>query len=129
MNKTITIIELLNKIANGEINNIKFYVKKDDKSTKNNMIIWTVKNNRIIAEESVLKFYRLLDEEIYNLNDTVEIIEEQQDIDIQNIKELPEMITMSDEGYIGRSSFIDLCNKIDMLVRAVKQLDKKLNDK
>lgn len=52
------------------------------------------------------------------LNDTVEILEEQQDIDIQKIKEF-------DDKEISTRERL----KIDELIKAVKQLDRNIKDK
>ena len=77
MSKTIKVIDLLNKIANGE------YPKK----FKYNDKIYEYK--RIIQGTGyVTDGYDWFNSDIYiddwdNLNDTVEILEEQQDIDIQ----------------------------------------------
>ena len=54
---------------------------------------------------------------------TFELIEEQQDIDIQAIAELKQ-VTLHSETY---QSVYDNREKINQLIQAIKQLDKKIN--
>lgn len=119
MNKTIKIIDLLNKIANGEEvpEKIKF-----DKT------IWEYNINDYLSTGDVkLFFFKELI--VFNeawLTDTVEIIEEQQDIDIQ------EIIGLDLEKYqfdITDEFAVDITLKINQLLDAVKQLDRQIKDK
>ena len=122
MAKTIRIIDLLNKIANGEEvpKKIKY---KDFEYTYAKEIGWYRRIDDIGSyEEWFISKNRL--------NDTVEIIEEQQDIDIQNIEELPNWITRRDgEVTQQEGKRLDMAEKINQLVQAVKQLDNNKQDK
>lgn len=69
------------------------------------------------------------------LNDEVEILEEQEEIDIQNIKEENISYVLCDNDFesgevkdILNNFFRENNNYIDTILRAVKQLDKKIND-
>lgn len=111
MNKEIEVIDLLNKIANGEevpkkikykdfeyiyAKEIGWYRRIDDIGTYDE---WFINKNR--------------------LHDIVEIIEEQEEIDIQSIEEIqfPDNTNLRDPR--------DLI--INQLVKAVKKLDKDIN--
>lgn len=59
-----------------------------------------------------------------NLNDYVEILEDEEEIDIKAIRELPENSNPS--FYDENSIKVNRC-KINEILRAVKQLDKKIN--
>lgn len=117
MSKTIKVIDLLNKIANGE-EVPKFIEHKDiiyeyDKEAK---IYYEVNQN--------IGIYMAFD--TYELNDYIEIIEEQQDIDIQ------EIIGLDLEKYqfdITDEFAVDITLKINQLLDAVKQLDEKIKEK
>ena len=70
------------------------------------------------------------------LNDEVEIIEEQQDVDIQSIEEIDDNFSYIENHSSGlgiekvfNKAEIELSNKINELVQAVKQLDKKIKEK
>ena len=127
MSKTIRVIDLLNKIANGEevpkkikILGLEFEwfegcYRTCDTLKKYLSDCWRLDNI---------------------LNDTVEIIEEQEKIDIQSIEELDENFTYIENHSSGlgiekvlNKAEIELVNKINKLVQAVKQLDKKIKEK
>lgn len=139
MAKTIKVIDLLNKIANGEDvpERVKYcgtqYLYLDHRKDYKNM---------------ELDFDScIIDSKYHNLdwlNDTVEIIEEQQDIDIQEIKEFEikggngeieyfeyDNHGATESGYSKNYSLDDIeCRKvINKLVQAVKQLDRNIKDK
>lgn len=67
---------------------------------------------------------RWLFDDLYNvsniLNDEVKVIEEQQDIDIQSIEEFSSEYTMNNVEF-------QLQDKINQILLAVKQLDRKVN--
>ena len=115
----IRIIDLLNKIANGE---------KVPEKIKYQDTIFTLGENFVYTASDGLD--RLLDHIMYDftsVRDTVEIIEEQQDIDIQNIEMINEFL------HIGDTSELDVKDerniKINELIQAVKQLDRNIKDK
>lgn len=114
MSKTIKIIDLLNKIANGEEVPIKINYHGD-------LYVWS-KERQFYELEN--KNFIYLSFETKELNDEVEIIEEQEEIDIQSIKEMEKMIT---HGY--GSNETEIAYKVNELVQAVKQLDKNIKEK
>ena len=111
MSKTITIIQLLNKIANGE--EVPKKIKK--KYLEGNSF------------EDLIDNLKYFDKDFSKtLNDEVEIIEEQEEIDIANIV----MMDLEKYGFDNKDEFaIDLIFKVNELVRAVKQLDKNIKEK
>lgn len=116
MSKTITIIQLLNKIANEEEVPKKIifqdreykYIRDDD-------------NDFIYIDEDHIKIHLFNDlDYITNmLNDEVEIIEEQEEINIQAIKENNSTNARADVNQ----------ENINILIKAVKYLDNKLKEK
>lgn len=129
MNK-IRIIDLLTKIANGEElpEKIKYkdiiYNWKVTEQGKgycnedNHYYEWLA--NRIYCDEKSV------------LNDTIEIIEDKENIEninIQDIEELEDIVVLSEEGYMTRGTFIGITDKINELVQAVKHLEKTKEDK
>jgi hypothetical protein len=123
MNQTIKVIDLLNKIANGEEVPTKIKV-----------------NNKIYIYNALEHFYVMMDKgddllklcTIFNsdvfMNMEVEIIEDKEDINIQDIEELPEYIHIGDGG--ADADVKDEVNiKINEIIRAVKHLEKTKEDK
>ena len=121
MSKTIKIIDLLNKIANGEL-------KRGTRIIFDYIVfLYDYPNTWGIYKEGYETtrqndFYYYIDTS--NLNKEVEIIEEQEEIDIQKIL----MYDKSKETNIW-SKMWDCEDKLNELVRAVKQLDKEKEDK
>lgn len=79
-----------------------------------------------LLEENIDKHYGCLTGIVNRLTDTVEIIEEEQGIDIQEIEEIKDVfIEIStcgeDVKYLAR--------KYNEVVKAIKQLDKRINNK
>ena len=120
MNKTIKVIELLNKIANEEempkrirIGDLEF--KYDEEI---NTYFNTNKNSSVkgLVQDWLCNTVRL--------NNTVEIIEESKEIDIQAIEEL-ELIDASTIFTNQTFYILEQRKKINELVQAVKQLNKK----
>lgn len=119
MNKTIKVIELLNKIANGE--EIPNKIKYHD-------IVYTYKVLTIGKgyvnfeyEPCCSWFENEIADNKEDLNQEVEIIEEPNEIDIQGIEEL---LTIEDYEFDKTDGRLNR-DKINELVRAVKQLDRK----
>ena len=114
----IKIIDLLNKIANGE--DVPKKIKHN--GTEHNLNEITGWYQSIDVTGSVNRWFISK----YRLNDTVEIIEE--DIDIQKIEELPEYKVEDVDCYDCNSI---KCNRyaINKLIKAIKQLDKQIKDK
>ena len=121
-NKTIKVIDLLNKIANGEEVPKKIKYKGDilkyDEDIKDYMGISKTGSgsffNYLFVNNATDKF----------INDEVEIIEEsEQEIDIQAIEEIIDYRTSEDDLY--NDNFGDFKSTINELVQAVKQLDRK----
>lgn len=119
MSKTIEVIDLLNKIANGEIpSEIKY----------KNRIYKYDSNEKDYMHEDVFNCYDYLIgnnfKDLDNLNDTVEIIEEQEEIDIQSIKELEPL-----EDYEVDKTDVRLNRElINKILQWAKQLDKKIKE-
>ena len=112
MSKTIKIIDLLNKIANGEEVPKKIKYKNEiyilNKNTETIDDLYRLGHNEGIDWLSHINI---------TLHDIVEIIEEQQDIDIQSIEEMNLSSTPTKYEVI-----------LHKLVQAVKQLDNKINN-
>ena len=118
MSKTIKVIDLLNKIANGE--------EVPEKIKYRNCIFREtfgtgINPDYVNYDNTYLLEY--VSNEADSLNEIVEIIEEQQDIDIQSIEEIEPAMN-------GNACVID--NKtwtLNQVIQAVKQLDKKIKEK
>ena len=116
----LTVIQLLNKIANGE--EVPERIKVDN-------IIYRYENwEHFYYTDNEAREDLLAIGKDYSTNDflnwNVEIIEEQQDIDIQAIKKfiIPE---------IAKNEEVDMWDNrimINKLIQAVKQLDKKIRE-
>lgn len=128
MSKTIRVIDLLNKIANGE--EVPYKVKY-------NGIIFTYNSSNkqglkyvdLNKENEV--FYRYLTGVVNKLTDEVEIIEEQEEIDIQKLDEnikYYNIIGYSENEKMLFNMIQDTANRINKLVQAVKQLKKELKE-
>lgn len=121
MSKTIKIIELLNKIANGEEipKKIKYInrIYEFKYSTYGTGYLYEINGIKHWFSEDALS------DSTEDLNYEVEIIEDEEEIDIQKIKGL---LTLED--YECDKTDIRLNRDIiNELVKAVKQLDKKVN--
>ena len=118
MSKAIKVIDLINKIANGE--ELPEKIKYDN-------TIWQYNKTKTDYYQDIgsTKLYFFAELVVYNknwLNDTVEIIEEQEEIDIQSIEEIKYIFIKNstsgeDVKYLAR--------KYNEILKAVKQLDKK----
>lgn len=143
MSKAIRVIDLLNKIANGEelpkkvlILDEVYYLINDEGGDTIYSQLKDSRNWEAFIDRK-LNITRCLHEDVIIL-DEVEIIEEQEEINIQSIKEFDrdkarEEIFTYTESNGGKSNlycfslFTESCiiPKINELVQAVKQLDKK----
>ena len=109
MSKVIKVIDLLNKIANGEEKPKEFKYDGNTYTLRADDIYVDIKTNDYFSEAI---YY-----DLGNMNEEVEIIEEEPEIDIQGIKEITSFgIKQNQDG-------------INLLIRAVKQLDKQINNK
>ena len=118
MNKTIKVIDLLNKIANGE------EVPKEIKRWKETYLLNV--NHGFITCTSESGYQLDL---LQILNDEVEIIEEsEQEIDIQAIEELWAN-RVGDSNQCRDDFMLKNRDKINELIRAVKELDNKIKEK
>ena len=111
MNKTIKIIDLLNKIVKREV------VPQKIKDRDNGIWIWD-EDRKIYNLEDVP--FIIFNADLNKLNDELEIIEDKEEIDIQSIEE----ITCNDNREIA----VRLKSKINELINAVKQLDKEIKE-
>lgn len=129
MSKTIKIIDLLNKMYN-----------KDElpKKIKYDGQVYELINGKYTRYSYGKPMYFIgeLNYNGSNLKDTVEIIEDEQEIDIQNIKELDEKLEFNDlkplYGINEETMWTEIIkqhNKLNELVQAVKYLDNKLKEK
>lgn len=118
MAKTIKVIDLLNKIANGEELPEKIKWNYDENIYTHDGGGYLCYSTGYAREKAFLEGYRT----DMMLHTTVEIIEEQQDIDIQNIEEI-------DGTFIEYSPYKELAKMYNELIKAVKQLDKNIKDK
>jgi len=122
MNKTIKVIDLLNKIANGEevpkhiiVNiNDEYFLNKDASSIE-----------ELYRTDAGTNWTSYAD---VQLGYFVEIIEDKEDINIQDIEEMPEYIHIGD-GRADTDVKDEVNIKINEIIRAVKQLDKTKEDK
>ena len=133
MAKTIRVIDLLNKIANGEEapKKVKYcgaeYLYLDHRKDYKNM-------------ELDFDSY-IIDIKYHNLdwlNDTVEIIQEQQDIDIQEMTELDKFdiqglevsgYSMTQAEYLLEGGIAENRELINKILQWAKQIDKNIKDK
>ena len=136
MSKTIRVIDLLNKIANGEdvpkkvlIDDEVYYLIKDEDG---NIVYSRRKDSKdwesFIDEKIAIS--RSLNDKVLIIDD--EIIEEQEDIDIQKLNEnikYYNIIGLSENEKMLFNMIQDTANRINKLVQAVKQLNKKIKEK
>jgi len=117
MSKTIKIIDLLYMISKGEELPKRIQYKYDYEDV---MHIFKLNEDNLYIEQNDDRLLDFIYPDFRNLNDTVEIIEEQEKIDIQNIEEIkfPNNIAIRDTR--------DLI--VNQLVQAVKQLDKNIKE-
>lgn len=118
MSKAIRVIDLLNKIANGE------EVPKQIEYRANLYRLDEDKSYRDVVDGSY--FVEDLSFNLANLSDEVQIIEEQEEIDIQNIKDIKDVFIENascgeDVKYLAR--------KYNEILKWAKQLDKKIKEK
>ena len=64
-----------------------------------------------------------------NMNKMFRIIEEQQDIDIQSIEEIPKILILGTEKNDLMKVLNDIIDNQNLQLQAVKQLDKKMEEK
>ena len=120
------VIDLLNKIANGEVKERQRFVLHFKNGLKREIFYrgWESEKKSISSLRNWSDNEVLQDE--YDLDDTVEIIEEEPEIDIQGIEELQEYLHIGDKQ---EEDVKDRTNiKINELIKAIKQLDKKLKE-
>ncbi len=117
MNKKITVIELLNKIANGE---------ELPKSIKYYGFIWQLHNGNYVENgQRMLEDY-LANGIVESLNDEVEILEDNTE-EIEELKRTQNVYDMTLECYHDIEKKIsndELADKINELVKAVNKLRK-----
>ena len=118
MSKTIKIIDLLNKIANGE--DVPKKIKFRDDIYEFDIVVKHY--NGVNSQEPLLWQYNGL-----ILTNIAEIIEEEPEIDIQSYKEL--LLDQLREKEHTNADIYMLGVQINALIKAVKKLDNKINNK
>ena len=123
------VIDLLNKIANGEklpkkilIRDVVYYLINDEYGN----IVYSQRMNKKDWEKFIdyrLNITRCLNEEVLTLDTGVEISEDNT-IDIDNIEELLKI----EEYEADKTDVVLNRNKINKVIQAVKQLNKKVNE-
>ena len=124
MSKTIRVIDLLNKIANGE--EVPEKIKYEGDILKYDRGIQDYKGISRTGSGSFFNYLFVNRSTSLFINDTVEIIEEQEEIDIQNIKDIKDVFIENascgeDVKYLAR--------KYNEILKWAKQLDKKIKEK
>ena len=118
MNKKCLIIlkgyELMQEIANGKIKEGTKFKDLTDNNYADDRNIYRYENNNFIGRYGGTNILKLL-------NHDFEILEDEEEIDIQGIEEIAETINASSNIKEARAV------RINQLIRAVKQLDKKIN--
>lgn len=113
MNKKIKVIELLNKKANNEQMPSKIRFEGLNYQYKGSS--YYDRDGDLLCENCDL---------LCVLDSEVEILEDEEEIDIEEIGELPEDF---DASFYDKHSIKANRYKINEILRAVKQLDKKIN--
>ncbi len=125
MNKKIKVIELLNLLAENKI-------KKGTRINYNNVIYKVDFPNLtgVYKENGGTSLYDNLftSLDIIELNTEVEILEDEEEIDIQDIKifEQPRDLSIWSNDTLSKNQR-NIIEKVNKLVKAVKQLDKKID--
>lgn len=119
MSKTIKVIDLLNKIANDE--SYRPTVKYQEMTYTYQWDIGDYTND-FNSEYGIFSGWALN----LMLNNEVEIIEEQEEIDIQEIKDIKDVFI---ENAACGEDVKYLAKKYNEILKAVKQLDKKIKEK
>ena len=123
----IRVIDLLNKIANREevpkkiqyVDEI-FEFNENDKTYK-----YETRSGKYLLLQDVCMY------SVEGLNNTVEIIEEEPEIDIQEIKKLEENKEIFNDKYgslILQNNILQNRGAINQLIKAVKKLDHQINN-
>jgi len=132
MSKTIRVIDLLNKIANGE--EVPKRIKHEGLIYNWDITGYLHYEDSHISEKAFLEGYRT----DMCLNDEVEIIEEQEEIDIQEIEKLEKYgiqglevsgYSMTPAEYLLEDGIEENRKLINKILQWAKQLDKKIKEK
>lgn len=116
MSKTIKVIDLLKEASEG--NNITF---RDGGGTYKDSL-WTFINMYMDKKQSFDEIKELLNSEVV-------VIEEQEDINIQSIEEIPKILFLGTEKNDLMKVLNDIIDNQNLQLQAVKQLDKKMEEK
>ena len=127
MSKTIKVIDLLNKIANGE--EVPEKIKFEGDILKYDRGIQDYKGILRTGSGSFFNYLFVNRSTSLFINDTVEIIEEQEEIDIQSIEEMPKILFLGTEKNDLMKVLNDIIDNQNLQLQAVKQLDKKIKEK
>lgn len=121
MNKKIKGYELMKLIAENKIKEGQEFLLTIKNTLTKKRICWKGKN-LIYCDTG--RFVLGDNADIYFLLGDLEILEDEKEIDIENLEEIKGIVAIDEKGYITRETFLDFINKINDLVKAVKQLDK-----
>ena len=121
MEKTIKIIDLLNKIANGEEVPKKIKYNDDEYIHIGNYCYFCEETNEILSQNTYAEFSRL--------NDEVEILDEEE---FEDIEEFEEHKLINTRDILELEMFINKINadynyKINQLIKNQKKIIQKLN--
>lgn len=118
------VIDLLNMIANGE--DVPIRIKYCGRIYQLN----GAESNYLLEDsEDIIFLTDKIHEYRYWYNSEVEILEDEEKIDIQNIEELPKIISITPNESSVRTEFNNIIDNQNAILNAIKQLDNKLKEK
>ena len=119
MKKTIRVIDLLNKIANGEEVPKKIKYNDDEYIHIDNYCYFCEETNEILSQNTYAEFSRL--------NDEVEILDEEEFEDIEEITIRDKTIGFPNGEWTARNMDKAFSIKINQLIKNQKKIIEKLN--
>lgn len=119
MKKTIRVIDLLNKIANGEEVPKKIKYNDDEYIHIDNYCYFCEETNEILSQNTYAEFSRL--------NDEVEILDEEEFEDIEEITIRDKIIGFPNGEWTARNMDKAFSIKINQLIKNQKKIIEKLN--
>ncbi len=120
MKKTIRVIDLLNKIANGEEVPKKIKYNDDEYIHIDNYCYFCEETNEILSQNTYAEFSRL--------NDEVEILDEEEFEDIEEITIRDKKIGFPNGEWTARNMDKAFSIKINQLIKNQKKIIERLKD-